>query len=696
MKYLIAVCSVIAISTALAGPSTGRGLNALDAALLRSVDEIAVSADGSKVAWTSTVPRDPLRDTNGPSFGELHVYDRERGVSRPFVTGEVSVSQVAWSRDGRYLAYRAQRGADAGPALYVIPADGGESRRVGPVPEGFVAYALGPEGRRVAFLATEPRSDAQQSLVDAGFDMVVHEESARPDRLFIVDVDLADPSQDGPAPRRIDLDGHVAGLQWARSGEHLLILRTPTSRIDDRYMRSQYAVVDARTGTLVGGIETRGKLGEAQLSRDGSRVALIGPDSPNDPAAGRLMVVPATGGVPRTLLGREFAGSVRAVRWSSEHELIFLADEGVHSFVGRIDAAGGEVQRVVEGPRPVVTAIDLSADGRVLAARGDTPQHPSELFVGRTGGALERVTDSNPWLAGVELAPQRVIEWEARDGLTLEGILIGPLTTSDSGEPWPLIVSVHGGPESHERDDWKTTAARVGQCAAAEGFAVFYPNYRGSTGRGVEFSELSQGDPGGREFDDVIDGLDYLISTGLVDPARVAVTGRSYGGFATAWCATRFSERFAAAVMSAGVSEQVSKFGTTDIPYESQQVHQYPRKVYEDWDFFRDRSPIFHAAGSTTPLLIMHGAADTRVHPTQSLTMYRYFQEMAEAPVRLVLYPAEPHSNRKAAGRFDYRVRMLRWMRHFLLEGGTELPDLEIDYRAEVARLRAESAAPGR
>jgi len=215
---------------------------------------------------------------------------------------------------------------------------------------------------------------------------------------------------------------------------------------------------------------------------------------------------------------------------------------------------------------------------------------------------------------------------------------------------------------------------------AAQGYFVWYPNYRGSTGRGYDFTMTSQGDPGGKEFDDVVDGVNDLIELGMVEEGRVGITGGSYGGYASAWGATKLSEHFQASVMFVGISEQYSKFGTTDIPRESQLVHQNPRKVYTDWDFFLERSPIYHAKGSETPLLILHGKDDPRVHPTQSMIMYRYFEHMADAPVRLVWYPGEGHGNRKAAGKLDYSLRLQRWMNHFLLEDGEEKPSYELDY----------------
>jgi len=238
---------------------------------------------------------------------------------------------------------------------------------------------------------------------------------------------------------------------------------------------------------------------------------------------------------------------------------------------------------------------------------------------------------------------------------------------------------VHGGPEARYASGWLTSYSNPGQMAAARGFAVFYPNYRGSTGRGVAFSKLNQSDSAGKEFDDCVDAVDHLIAAGLVDKTKVGITGSSYGGYATAWGATYYSERFAAGVMFVGISDKIAKFGTTDIPQEESLVHalHYP---WDDWQKFLERSPIYHAQKNRTPLLILGGTDDPRVHPTQSLILYRYLQTVNRAPVRLVRYPGEQHGNRRAASRLDYSLRMMQWMEHYLKGPGGAAPPPDVDY----------------
>jgi len=276
-----------------------------------------------------------------------------------------------------------------------------------------------------------------------------------------------------------------------------------------------------------------------------------------------------------------YEGNVARIAWHDAGTVMFLGDEGVEAVLGEVskDRPGRAKKRA--GGVSFVT-FDLSRDGKAVAMAAQTPTHPSEVFLWLSSDrAPRRLSTSNSWLSGKRLAPQEVVKFRARDGLALEGLLIRPLEEK-KGERYPLILAVHGGPEAHYRNAWLTSYSEPGQVAAARGVAVFYPNYRGSTGRGVAFSKLGQADPAGKEFDDLVDAVDHLVASGLVDKAKVGVTGGSYGGYATAWCSTRYSDRFAAGVMFVGISDLVNKAGTTDIPLEELLVHAR-RWPWEDW-----------------------------------------------------------------------------------------------------------------
>jgi len=177
----------------------------------------------------------------------------------------------------------------------------------------------------------------------------------------------------------------------------------------------------------------------------------------------------------------------------------------------------------------------------------------------------------------------------------------------------------------------------------------------------------------------VVDGVDYLVASGLVDKDKVGITGGSYGGYASAWGSTYYSDRFAASVMFVGISDQASLVTTGDIPWEQYLVHMgtWP---WEDPELFRKTSPITYASQSRTPTLILHGEADPRVPVMQSYMLYRYLKLAGKAPVRLVLYPGEGHGNARAASRYDYSLRLMQWMDHYLKGPGGEPPAYEIEY----------------
>jgi len=462
----------------------------------------------------------------------------------------------------------------------------------------------------------------------------------------------------------------------------LVVALAPTPLIDDYYMKRKVRVVDSESGDVLTRIDNPGKLGPVAWSPDGKHLAMISGEDIHDPGVGRLMVVPAAGGALKDILPG-YMGHVTSIRWQDNETIMYRGDQGVHTELAEIKLDGSGKKTHVPGGKIVLSSLDLSRDGRVAAMRSESATYPTEVFIMKHGdSAPKRLTDSNPWLADMEFAKQEVIEFDARDGTMIQGILIRPLNEKP-GVKYPLILAVHGGPEAHEQDGWLTRYSRPGQVGAAQGYAVFYPNYRGSTGRGVEFSKAGQADYGGKEFDDLVDAVDHLIEMGLVDRDRVGITGGSYGGFATAWCSTYHTERFAAGVMFVGISDQISKSGTTDIPEEMFLVHSRTR-LWDGWQFFLERSPIYYVEQARTPLLIMHGKNDTRVHPSQSMELYRHLKTLGHTAVRLVFYPGEGHGNRKAAGQYDYQLRQMRWFNHYLKGDAArrdkEAPDYELEY----------------
>ncbi len=641
--------------------------------MYRSVLSAEVSPDGRQVAFLRTNPRRPLADDSGPSWVELYLLDAE-GREVPFVTGKVNVAGVTWTDNDR-LAFLARREGDDHRSVYQISTRGGEARKLFEHESDVVSFDLSPDGRWLAFLARDEKSRDRTMLEDKGFNQEIFEEDLLFTRMRLADLR----SGDGPGDRDVktlDVEGSLRSVQFSPDGQRLLVATTPTPLVDDSYVAKRLRVLDL-DGKVMARIESDGKLGRVAWSPDGRHIAMVSAADRNDPAPGRLVAMAADGGEVRDLLpGLE--GHVADFDWLDAGTLVWVADIGTRTEVGAVSIAGRNRRTLLLAGSLIVSRLDVGDNGMV-ALIAQSPKHPNELYtLTPTGGTADRRTSSNRWLADLRLANQEAIRFKARDGLELDGILIYPLEYQKN-QRYPLIMVVHGGPESHYRNGWLTGYSSPGQVAAARGFAVFYPNYRGSTGRGVAFSKMSQAAAAGAEFDDLVDGVDHLIAIGLADRNKVGITGGSYGGYASAWGATYYSDRFAAAIPFVGISDAISKVGTTDIPHEMYDSH-HRKWLWEDWDYFAKASPISYVKRNETSTLILHGKEDPRVHPSQSLELYRHLKVLGQAPVRLVFYPGEGHGNRRSAARLDYALRTLRWMEHYLKGPAGDAPNAEIDY----------------
>lgn len=652
-------------------------------AKLETVTSAEISPDGLRVAYTVARPRIPFKDPDGASYVELYVVDQD-GKVLPYITGAVNVRSVGWTHDGKGLTFLAKRGKDKGTCLYRIDLAGGEARKILEHETSISAYSFSPKGRKVAFRAVDKAPKAAKTRRKHGVDPVIYEENLLYPRVWVADLD------GNTKPRKLELPGAAMDVAWSPVDERLAVTLSPTPLVDDTYMQKRIHIVNSDSGSILTRIKNPGKLGDMKWSPDGKKLAFISGQTINDPSDSCLFLAdPADSsgacqnawpGLEGSAVGR--GSDVRAFAWQNKDYIMAVLNHGPWASLEKMRVDGTEFKELLSDRKLVLHGLSLSEDGQSAAFLGECPEHPNDVFLMRHGDtAPKRLTNVNPWIEKMAMAKQEVITHKARDGLELHGILIHPLDRKE-GVRYPLIMCVHGGPEAHISNGWLTRYSYAGQVGAARGFAVFYPNYRGSTGRGVAFSMLGQGDAAGKEFDDLVDAKNHLVEIGLVDGKKVGVTGGSYGGYATAWCATKLTEHFAAGVMFVGISNKISKAGTSDIPLEMYHVHDrsWP---WEKFDFLLKRSPIYYVQQSKTPLLIMHGDSDPRVHPGQALEMHRHFKLLKKV-VRLVFYRKEGHGNRRAGSRYDYNLRMLRWFEHYLKGPGGDLPPPNIDYEKKM------------
>ncbi len=654
MKFLSGLLFLLATLTLQAQHT--RTMTPVDVASIKSISSATWSPDGQTIAYTLRVQSDPMVE-NKSAHAELYLMHLATGQATPFVT-RGSVRGVNFRPGHQTLTFLNRLDNDKITGLYEIGLQGGEATLLYQFKTSISSYQWSRDGNKLAFIAGQPSVEEKSDLP---YQPELYEQNLTFQRLYIADPNTGEVQE-------VPVDGHFSQIVWSPDGSKIVCAIAPTPLVDDSYMAKTITVIDAASMKVSGIVDHQGKSSEVVWSPDGTQIAFIAGADINDPTDGRLFIVSADGGKP-TMLNEGWKGKVEQIEWTKKDEIDFLGSVGTESVLGNIKP------NAKSNPGFAKNEIGFTIDHFETNKNGDqlwlveSYNHPTELFVHLQGKSTNnRLTNSNPWLSEIAFAKQEVIHYKAKDGLEIEGILIRPLN-EEKGKRYPLITVVHGGPESHYNNGWLTSYSNVGQLGAANGYAVFYPNYRGSTGRGLEFTLSSQGQPAEEEFDDIVDGVDYLIEMGLVDKSKVGVTGGSYGGYATGWLSTRYSDRFAAGVMFVGISDVVSKWGTTDIPNEEYLVHA--RKwVYEDYEYFLKQSPIYYADQCKTPLLIAAGKNDTRVHPSQSMELYRHIKSRTDTPVELVLYTGEGHGNANATARYDFNLRLIGWFDKYLKEGG--------------------------
>jgi len=345
-----------------------------------------------------------------------------------------------------------------------------------------------------------------------------------------------------------------------------------------------------------------------------------------------------------------------------ETTLWYAGWRGAETIFGRVDLDGSTNQlysgRALVGGR-YQPRIAPSADGTTVAAVLEAPDRAPEVVLFEDGKP-RALTSFNSGLAPhLHVAEWRHYSWHSFDGSEIDGLLALPTTAWS--RPLPLVVFVHGGPAFN----WPWMLHEQPLLLAQDGYAALLPNPRGSAGRGQEFARANLGDLGGADLKDILAGVDALVLDGMVDTNRVAITGRSYGGFMATWAITQ-TNRFAAAIPCGVHTNWVSFHLTTNIP-------RFDRLFMRDDPFdpngdYVTRSPVYHARSCTTPTLLLHGELDSCTPVSQAVEFYNALNE-AGCPSELVVYPREGHLFSEREHQLDAWARTRAWLeRHLRIE----------------------------
>ncbi|WIG61753.1 MAG: S9 family peptidase [Ktedonobacterales bacterium] len=619
---------------------------------LRTPVDPRISPDGARVACT-LMEWIPGRATQR---GRIWLVDTNEhgGEPRPLTTGSDGDYEPRWSPDGRSLLFVSKR--DEGdkapyndkPQLYTMPARGGDAHRVCSMPNGAADPEWSPDGTRVAFLSLDGDEVKAEPMVD---------EPLRHQRLWI-----ARPGYDTAEPVT-PADVTIWSYAWSPDGTQFAVFYSTGPGETDWY-RGQIGIVPAAGGAIQQVSILSRQAGALAWSRDGHTIYYVSGEWSDRPlVGGDIFAIPAQGGNPRNLTPG-IQGNPSWLYALEDGRLVFSAWDGLTNTIGALNADDGSRCQlsadfiIGDQARPQLSA---TPDGRRFAAVHTEAGRPWDVWLGMREGAgadehitwrqltrFNRIAEET-----LQIAPNQRISYTGADGWQIEALYTAPLTPT-RGTPPPLILYVHGGPTSAFRDMWMDTLT---QLFAAAGYAVLRANPRGSMGRGVAFADAVLGDMGGKDYQDVLAGVDHLVAQGLVDGERIGIYGWSYGGFMTAWAVTH-TTRFKAAVMGAGICDYHSFHAQSNIPdWDMRIIGADPN---ENPQAYREKSAITYVARVNTPTLIVHGEADPCVPVNQAYAFFRALRERA-IPTELAVYPRERHGFREREHIRDLYARILGW-----------------------------------
>ncbi|MEO7259100.1 MAG: S9 family peptidase [Luteimonas sp.] len=640
-----------------------------DLARLADVTEPELSPDGEFLAYTLSTAN--LKADQAQSDLWRVRYDGRDRVQLTHTPGH-SEWRPQWSPDGRALAFLSDRDGEASgkdeeatTQVWLLPASGGEARKLTGFPGGVEDFVWSPDSRRMAVIADDP-----ELLPGA-------EKPKNPPPIVTERYQFKDDEIGYLGTRRkhlylFDLASGKAELLTPGAHDEQLPAWSPDGRLI-AYVSKRGADPDRNLNFDIYLIEPKVGARERQLttfpgsdldpywetrpawSPDSRRIAYLqsGEDKWIYYAPWQLAVIDVASG--KASIPAPIDRCFYKPHWAPDGNSIYaLVEQSLVTHLSRIDLASGQVQDVSTGDR-FDYDLDVAANGRV-AVLGGTDLRPYEISAAESGG-LRALTDHNAFLKDRRLAPAESIRFKSADGTQIEGLLVKPLDYQP-GKRYPTIVRIHGGPVyqfSHEfMPEW--------QYYAAHGYAVIAPNPRGSSGRGFDFARAIYADWGNKDVQDVLAAVDHVVAMGVADPQRLGIGGRSYGAILTNY-AIASDPRFKAAVSGAGASNMFGMYG------HDQYTSLYELELGTPWKnpdaYARASYPFLHADRITTPTQFYCAEKDFNVPCLGTEQMYQALRSR-DVPTQLVIYPGEHHAMVVPSYLRDRLERSLVWYDRFL------------------------------
>jgi dipeptidyl aminopeptidase/acylaminoacyl peptidase len=664
---------------------SGKGLITLDEFMnATDIREVKLSPDGS-AAVIATVDSDWQHNR---FRNDLWIWKAQTGQTVP-LTRSGHARSPQWSPDGKYIAFLSDlplaNGEDketdnVSERLWLIDADSGESFPLYDEKLEAHAFAWSADGSQIFFSCTSPLTKAAEEARKAQWkDVIRWREQERGDLLLAVPWSAA---QKNPTAHAVGEDASplpaLSRTIAASEDEIKEIAPDPkgaliawvtdsvSHRLEDPRHNEIY-LVSAAGGEARRLTNNLALENSPQWSGDGSKLYFhVGADAgtidpPYRDVQGRLYVLDPTSGVVKRL-GADFAGSFEDYTVTGDGRVIATGLKGTEQQLYAIDA---EHTVLLPGLPGTYSGVNRGLHARGLLVKHSTLTDPVQVYLAADPARPDqaKVISSFNLLFTQRAQPEwKTYRWKADDGTMVEGILIYPLHRMGD-KKLRMLTLIHGGPAEANGNyfgaDWYEWAT----LAAANGWLVFRPNYRGSSGYGDEFMLQITPHLVSRPGKDILEGVDALVKEGIADPDRLTIGGYSYGGYMTNWLITQTTE-FKAAVTGAGAVEHAANWGNDDLTYDDAN-YLGGATPWQNPGIYQSEAALFQMDKVKTPTHIVAGNADVRVSYLEDILLERALQQL-QVPHSLLVFPGEGHSLEKDPWHGYIKVREeLQWLEKY-------------------------------
>ena len=574
--------------------------------------------------------------------------------------GEEGGSSITYSPDGKYLSLK--RKVDDTSQVFILPTSGGEAVQLTKHKNNIASYEWSADSKMIYFTAEVPKESDEEKKYKDGYD-----------HYFMDEAPNGQNEGDWNQLWRFDLESKEE-VQLTK-GEHIIrdFEVSPnqekiiyTVRFENRRNQgnlSEIYLLDAGDSTGTRLTENRASEGNLTWLPDNEHFIYTADDDKKWELRETKLWKMNAGSKEYELISGKFDGSIRGFYLSKDGKKIFFNGlVKTNSNLFSLDISTGNINQHTN-TKGILSVRAFDKNRKTLLFTKEDAITPPDLYTANIDDIDNsiRLTDLNPFIKdSIQLAKYEVVTWRSSDGLEIEGIQYSPASVKKDGKA-PFLLHIHGGPAGVFTNSFSTRY----HVWAGLGYVQLAPNVRGSSGYGDDFLRGNMNDIGGGDYQDLMTGVDKMISDKKIDPNKMAVRGWSYGGILGGTVITK-TDRFKAASLGEMVSDWTSEYGV-GFNYDIS-LWYIGGTPWSNPEGYRERSPATHAANVTTPTLFLHGLRDRTDTPMQSQIFFTFLKDIGKVDTRYIAFKREPHGFREPRNQRTRDIEEIKWIQKYTLD----------------------------